>query len=168
MAGEIITTPDWQTLLAHGSPQVAPYDTCGPWPITDKNFAPSLLQRTQHALCEAETAIAGAGASVGRDARATLDWLWERLQTLWGDVVTVGSRTWDAAKDEAVALWHDTTDFLNWLYGRLTTWGLWAAAIVLGLFFLPEILEGGAFVAGRTISSAHSVKRHYRRGRGTA
>src|SRR5882672_166877 len=108
-----------------------------PWGFNTANRAPSLLEQTRHMLCQAEHSMIAAGARAGADARAALDWLWRRLQALWGDVVTFAKRTWEAAKVEAVALWHDAAAFLDWLNAWLLKWGLIAAAVFLGLFFLP-------------------------------
>jgi hypothetical protein len=120
----------------------------------------TLLQKTEYYLCSAEHWLLAEGESIGSDlynfVRNTLDGLWADLKQIWNNPHNFIRTGIQGLHDDALNFW-------NWLKaksGSATKAALLLAAGAVALWFLPEILEGGALVGG---AYAAKSRRSYRR-----
>lgn len=138
-------------------------------------WAPAtLLQKVEYYLCEGWTyftsGVENIWDAIWGDVHSGFAWLSQRLSGLWSATKKIGTDAWQGVKNIGTAAGHavqkaakalhdDALEFYNWLkqkVGANAKWLLWGAAILAGVYFLPEILEGGLMAGDATAS-------HYRK-----
>jgi hypothetical protein len=151
----------WDRFLNHANSGTAAN------PVYETMAQATLLQKAEHALCEAEHWMANAATGAWGELRAGLDFMWARVEGAWNWVTGKlgAAKTWTQAQIQNLK--NDAESLLAKIKSELGVAGEWLIFGLLGLaalYFLPEIIEGGDAIGTRYVRRyKKSVPRAYRR-----
>ena len=122
----------------------------------------TFLQKAAYYICRGENWLVTEAKNIGSD-------LWNFVRTtldgLWADLKSLATGAGNVLRSAAKSIHDDALEFWTWLKekaGAGAKWLLIGGAVLLGFWFLPEILEGGEAVGYAYSRKASRSYRRYR------